>query len=540
MGIINPLPRGFVLFSERYKYTIVNVLGRGTSGYVYVASMFSPKHNASCWVALKEWASVDCCLRMEDMSISYPKDYKSEILYRNFMDEYTVLSQINHPNVIHVFDCMCTNGSYYYSMEYLTEGTLENYILTNTVQVSEHFAISIIKQIASGLEAFHQKGYVHSDLKLSNIAVRSKDCFVLIDGGANKIDAWVGGGKENMFLADICGLANVLLCLLSGIPDLRPEYTMAEKMFAIAKERSNLTDNTEQAIRIAFSAGFRQIRDFIGALDGQKVSFWENRVEPEQEKVGGVLNETEKAKQFLGKMKRMSNFFISYEYIEVNELEQINHKEFKGYGLHKISNWFHSIQDGFVLGLRLPSPDEFNQYSQLCKIKSGSYLAYDPMEVRFYIIEVTKKVFPWQRQEINMEECDLAILPQRCRFYYACNLQPLIADTHRIHPFAQETQLFYDQILSASIFGFCKVMNGGRWGMVNNDDWVSMQVSCKYDNITDISYVCIPGPGIPPVFLGTICYYGEQIDVYELVEGGQLQLKASMTQADWNRRSRYS
>ena len=42
------------------------------------------------------------------------------------------------------------------------------------------------------------------------------------------------------------------------------------------------------------------------------------------------------------------------------------------------------------------------------------------------------------------------------------------------------------------------------------------------------------------MFLGTIGYVDEQIDVYELVEGGHLRLKASMTQADWNRRSRYS
>ena len=42
------------------------------------------------------------------------------------------------------------------------------------------------------------------------------------------------------------------------------------------------------------------------------------------------------------------------------------------------------------------------------------------------------------------------------------------------------------------------------------------------------------------MFLGAIGYSGEQIDVYELIEDRHLQLKASMTQADWNRRSRYS
>ena len=540
MEIIKPLPRGFVLFSERYKYTIINVIGRGTSGYVYVANMFSPKHNASCQVALKEWASLDCCLRMEDMSISYPQDLKSESLYRNFMDEYTVLTQIDHPNVIHVFDCMCTNGTYYYSMEYLPEGTLEDYILRNTNLIDEAFAIYVVKQIASGLEAFHQKGYVHSDLKLSNIVIRSKDCFVLIDGGANRMDAWVGDGKENMFLADICALANVLLCLLSGMPDVRPEYTKAERMFAKARERSNLTDNTEQAIRVAFSAGFRHIRDFIGALDGRIEPFQNNRDVSEHGKATAILNKTEKAKEFLERMKRLPKFFISTKYVDTKEVERINRGEYKQYGLQKISNWFHFIQDGFVLGLRLPSPDEFTQYLQLSKIEHGTYLTFDSHSVKFYKFEVAKKVFPWQRQEIKMEECDLGIFPENCRFYYVCDLDPLIADTHRIHPFAPETQLFYEQILSASFFGFCKVMNEGKWGVVTNKNWVSMEIDCKYDNITDITYVCIPGPGIPPMFLGAIGYSGEQIDVYELVEGRHLQLKASMTQADWNRRSRYS
>ena len=76
--------------------------------------------------------------------------------------------------------------------------------------------------------------------------------------------------------------------------------------------------------------------------------------------------------------------------------------------------------------------------------------------------------------------------------------------------------------------------------MVSNIDWVSMAIDCKYDRLLDIAYIAIPGPGIPPMFIGTIGYVGEQIDVYELVEGGILCLKTSMTLADWNRRSRYS
>ena len=67
-----------------------------------------------------------------------------------------------------------------------------------------------------------------------------------------------------------------------------------------------------------------------------------------------------------------------------------------------------------------------------------------------------------------------------------------------------------------------------------------MEIYCKYDKIIEIAYITIPDPGIQPMFIGTIGYIGEAIDVYELVEGGHLHLKVSMTQADWNRRSRYS
>ena len=541
MNNIASLPKGFVLYSERYQYTIAKVIGRGTNGYVYLASLFSPKHNASCQVALKEWASADCCQRLGDMSIQYPKDLKSEILYRNFMDEYTVLSKINHPNVVRVYDCMCTNGTYYYSMEYLSGGTLADCIIP-TVKINEAQGKYIVKQIALGLEAFHKCGYVHSDLKLNNIVIRSKNDFVLIDGGANNMDFWVGGGEQNMFLTDICALANILLCLLSGLPDMRPEYEKAERMFSIAKNKGNLSVITEKAIKCAFSAKFRCIHDFISALEGNIEScLMENEIPPSKEgNQVAVDNDPQKAKDFLEKMRRTSDFYISKAPVELKEVESLYKGKSGMYGLQKVDGCLQKMQEGFVLGLRLLSPQELSQYALHFSIKSGSYLTYDSQQVKFYMAEITKKVFPWQKVEIKLDESDGYILPDKCKFYFASNLDPLIADSHRIHPFAKETQLFYEVILPASIFGFCKVSNRNKWGMVSNIDWVSMAIDCRYDRLLDIAYIAIPGPGIPPMFIGTIGYVGEQIDVYELVEGGHLRLKVSMTQADWNRRSRYS
>lgn len=541
MNNITSLPKGFVLYSERYQYTITKVIGRGANGYVYLATLFSPKHNASCQVALKEWASQDCCQRLEDMSILYPKDLKSEILYRNFMDEYTALSKINHPNVVRVYDCMFTNGTYYYSMEFLSGGTLADCIIPS-VSINEALGKHIIKQIASGLDAFHKNGYIHSDLKLNNIAIRNKDIFVLIDGGANNMDSWVGEEKQNMFLSDICALANILLCLLSGVSEMRPEYEKAEKMFSIAKNKGNLSDITEKAIKLAFSAKFRYIHDFINALEGNiEYGLMEEKKSPNNESNRmAVDNDPRKAKDFLVKMKRMPDFYISKFPVELKEVENIYKGKSGMYGLQKVDGWFQKMQEGFVLGLRLPSPKELSQYALHFSIKSGTYITYDSQQVKFYKAEVTKKMFSWEKVDFKLEEYDGYFLPKDCKFYFASDLNPLITDSHRIHPFAKETQLNYEVILPASIFGFCKVSNRNKWGMVSNRNWVSMAIDCKYDRIINIAYIAIPGPGIPPMFLGIIGYVGEQIDVYELVEGCHLRLKASMTQADWNRRSSYS
>ena len=541
MNNLTPLPTGFILRSNRYQYTIRDFIGRGSNGFVYLADLYSFDNNASCYVALKEWASIDCCQRMEDMSISYHKDLKFETLFNKFQDEYIVLSKINHRNVVPVYDWICANGTYYYSMEYLSGGTLAD-CLIKSIFISEEQGILIIKQIASGLEAYHDSGYIHSDLKMENIAIRNENCVVLIDGGANSMTSWVGGGKNNMFHTDICALANVLLCLLSGVSDNRPEYEKAESMFAIAKERGNITATTEQAIRIAFSSGFRYIHNFICALDGHIEPYLNDResIQDPNRINTTVVNNTQKAKEFLGKMKKTLSFFISRNPVDIKNLEVLMKDKSFMYGIQKINNWFYSIQKGFVLGLRLLSLEEFRQYVQSYTVKSGTYLTYDSQFVKFYKVEIVKKLFPWQRQELKVEDCDLTLLPENCRFYYACDLNPLIADTHRIHPFAQETQLFFDQIFPVSLFGFCKVLNRGRWGMVTNRDWVSMEIDYKYDRIIDITYIAIPEPGIQTMFLGAIGYFGEQIDVYELIEGGHLRLKASMTQADWNRRSRYS
>ncbi|KPJ65292.1 MAG: hypothetical protein AMJ43_11015, partial [Coxiella sp. DG_40] len=78
--------------------------------------------------------------------------------------EYSILSQINHPNIVRVYDYDKHDGSAYFTLEYVPGKPVNEYF----EGFSEDFAI-VILQILSAIGAFHNMGFVHCDLKPDNI-----------------------------------------------------------------------------------------------------------------------------------------------------------------------------------------------------------------------------------------------------------------------------------------------------------------------------------------------------------------------------------
>src|SRR5258707_4341598 len=81
-----------------------------------------------------------------------------------FEREARAVAALNHPNICHLYDV----GSNYLVME-LVEG--EN--LRGPLPLEE--ALKIAAQIASALEAAHEKGIVHRDLKPATIKITPED-----------------------------------------------------------------------------------------------------------------------------------------------------------------------------------------------------------------------------------------------------------------------------------------------------------------------------------------------------------------------------
>src|SRR5207253_4839363 len=88
-----------------------------------------------------------------------------------FRREAQVLASLNHPNIAHVYGFEESGETRCIVMELVEGETLQARIYRGPVPVEESLAIA--KQIAEALEAAHDRGVIHRDLKPGNVMLTS-------------------------------------------------------------------------------------------------------------------------------------------------------------------------------------------------------------------------------------------------------------------------------------------------------------------------------------------------------------------------------
>lgn len=177
------------------KYRIEKILGQGGFGITYKAIMKETVSGSlgnmevDVPVAIKEFFIKDTCEREEGTGkITVPSQGSRALveLYRKkFVKEAKNLAQMNHPHIVKVVDVFEENDTVYYVMQYLSGGSLADYVKLHGA-LDEAIAIKYIQQIGSALEYMHQKHICHYDVKPSNILLDDKDNAILIDFGISK------------------------------------------------------------------------------------------------------------------------------------------------------------------------------------------------------------------------------------------------------------------------------------------------------------------------------------------------------------------
>ncbi len=166
------------------KYRIIRTLGQGGFGITYVVehTIFGEK------MAMKEFFMKDVCNRDADTSkVSVPSIGSQEMVARfkaKFIKEAKTIRRLNHPNIVKIHDIFEENGTAYYVMEYLPDGSLNERVKAHGA-VPEAKALGYIRQIGSALSYAHAQRVMHLDVKPSNIMLDG-DRAVLIDFGLAK------------------------------------------------------------------------------------------------------------------------------------------------------------------------------------------------------------------------------------------------------------------------------------------------------------------------------------------------------------------
>jgi eukaryotic-like serine/threonine-protein kinase len=135
------------------------------------------------------WRGVDDVLaRTVAVKILLPSLVAEPGFAARFRDEARTMATINHPGVVNVYDYGADAGVTYLVMEYV-EGDALSKTLSQVGRLTPQRTMSLIAQAADALQAAHDKGIVHRDVKPANLLVRPNGTLVLTDFGIARREA---------------------------------------------------------------------------------------------------------------------------------------------------------------------------------------------------------------------------------------------------------------------------------------------------------------------------------------------------------------
>jgi serine/threonine protein kinase len=167
--------------------------------------------------------------------------------------EVSAARRITHPNVIRIHDISEVSGLSYVSMEYFEGVNLKEFLRQNG-PLSIALMHQIVSQICDGLQAAHDQGVIHRDLKSQNIIINRNNQIKIIDFGlarSERLDGMTATG------------------LIMGTPEYMAPEQVAGK---VVDERADIysfgiilyelmTGTVPFTGESAISVGFKQIKD---------------------------------------------------------------------------------------------------------------------------------------------------------------------------------------------------------------------------------------------------------------------------------------
>ncbi len=148
------------------KYRLNRIIGQGSFGAVYHA---------------------DCAELRHAVAIKIPHRINDPKLRKRFIVEARAAKELNHPNIVKVFESELVEDEMYVACAYIDGSDLEKTIKQQRTSLKQ--LVRWIRDISTALAYAHSRHVIHRDIKPSNILVdQSKKIFVADFGLARKLD----------------------------------------------------------------------------------------------------------------------------------------------------------------------------------------------------------------------------------------------------------------------------------------------------------------------------------------------------------------
>ena len=200
----NMLQVGTVLHGT---YKIESYLASGGFGNTYLAKNIEFDET----YAIKEFFVKGVCQRdgnSTTICVSNAENTNSfEQQREKFKKEARRLRSLSNPHIVKVYDLFEENGTAYYVMDYVDGENLSARLKRTNAPLAESEVRNYLNQILDGLEAIHNEGMFHLDIKPANIMVDCHDVVKLIDFGASKQQSTVGGATMSTGISYTNGYA---------------------------------------------------------------------------------------------------------------------------------------------------------------------------------------------------------------------------------------------------------------------------------------------------------------------------------------------
>lgn len=161
------------------KYRVDGLVGEGAMGVVYLG------HDPD----------LDRVVAIKTVHAHLISNYDQESWLERFAREARAAGRCMHGNLVTVFDYLQQGGAPHIVMEYVEADTLETRIKAQDLPQTTEI-LSIMSQMLAGLQAIHDAGIIHRDMKPANVLLTEAGTVKLADFGVARLSSieQTGGG----------------------------------------------------------------------------------------------------------------------------------------------------------------------------------------------------------------------------------------------------------------------------------------------------------------------------------------------------------